>query len=478
MKCQNCGADIVEGHLYCDICGEEIRIVPDFEPELEHHMIEALSTMVEDIEDKKEADYPEEKEAIKEKTGRLLDYRVIAGVVAAFFLLIILVLIGVGLYRTYSVAYQVQQARQYAQKGNYAEALQYLWRAMELEPENTDYAFLIAGYYYELADTQQTIEVLQGVINGKYAADEAKEKAYRMLITIYDEQGEYQTISELLQACQVEAVVTQFQHYLAKNPEFSYAGGNYDEVIPLKLSANTTGNIYYTLNGMTPNENSPVYTAPIFLETGDYVVSALFINEYGIQSEVVRNQYHISLIAPDAPEILQYSGVYEEPIRIEVVIPAYGKVYYTTDGTDPTQDSMLYTEPIPLPLGRSQFKFVVISEEGIAGEVMLRNYELSLKTDISAEAAVYHVIQALVDQHVLQDITGKAPGVSGNYVYKFDSLIEIPEQGYYYMINEYYQDPVGNEIKSERLYAVGIYDGIPNRLIYDETGEMGLIPLR
>ena len=30
MKCPNCGAEIPEGHLYCEVCGEEINFVPEF----------------------------------------------------------------------------------------------------------------------------------------------------------------------------------------------------------------------------------------------------------------------------------------------------------------------------------------------------------------------------------------------------------------------------------------------------------------
>ena len=32
MKCSVCGAEIKEGALYCDACGAEVRIVPDYSP--------------------------------------------------------------------------------------------------------------------------------------------------------------------------------------------------------------------------------------------------------------------------------------------------------------------------------------------------------------------------------------------------------------------------------------------------------------
>ena len=32
MKCRNCGYEIPSGELYCKRCGEEVRIVPDYNP--------------------------------------------------------------------------------------------------------------------------------------------------------------------------------------------------------------------------------------------------------------------------------------------------------------------------------------------------------------------------------------------------------------------------------------------------------------
>ena len=35
MKCPRCGSEMKEGMLFCENCGEEIRIVQDFEPEID-----------------------------------------------------------------------------------------------------------------------------------------------------------------------------------------------------------------------------------------------------------------------------------------------------------------------------------------------------------------------------------------------------------------------------------------------------------
>ena len=52
MKCPNCGQEIQPDHLYCERCGMEIRIVPDFEPEIENSINETLSTVAEEIDNK------------------------------------------------------------------------------------------------------------------------------------------------------------------------------------------------------------------------------------------------------------------------------------------------------------------------------------------------------------------------------------------------------------------------------------------
>ena len=267
-----------------------------------------------------------------------------------------------------------------------------------------------------------------------------------------------------------------FQKYMASEPEFSYIGGSYDSVIPLKLSANTTGKIYYTLDGSEPNENSNVYMAPIFLESGSYKVSAFFVNDYGIKSNVVQNWYEINLTVPDPPQVLLYSGKYEVPTMIEVEATDQGNIYYTTDGSAPNENSLLYTKPIKMPLGRSNFKFVVISEDGVSSETISRSYEFALKTDITIEKASQAVIDALMRRGVVKDAQGNAKVEEGKFIFQYDTIVEI-EKSYYYVLEEFLVEEGGNQKKTGLLYAVEIYTGSPNRLIYDELGQMGLISL-
>ena len=44
---------MTEGHLYCEKCGEDIHIVPDFEPELERNMEQTIHTILEELGEEK-----------------------------------------------------------------------------------------------------------------------------------------------------------------------------------------------------------------------------------------------------------------------------------------------------------------------------------------------------------------------------------------------------------------------------------------
>ena len=49
MICPNCGAEISADSLYCEQCGEDIHIVPDFEPEVELNIEQTINGIAKDI---------------------------------------------------------------------------------------------------------------------------------------------------------------------------------------------------------------------------------------------------------------------------------------------------------------------------------------------------------------------------------------------------------------------------------------------
>lgn len=468
MKCANCGAEIKEGYLYCENCGEDIHMVPDYEPEPECSLIQSVGEILD--EEKKERQQKKEELQVKLHRKRTL---VKAGILGGI-LCLTAVLCGFMVHlikerHFNSYEYQMEKAAECLSAGTYEKAVIYYERAIVLNPLDFPGRLELAELYRRLGQELQYREQLQFVADFADSSEPESEKAYRKLIAFYDEKGAYETINELLLNCDNSLVKNANQKYLANAPEFSYEEGTYAEIIPLKLTSGAPGTIYYTLDGSVPDRNSEKYTSPLFLETGSHTVTALFVNDYGIVSDVVSKEYVIEVQKPSAPEVLLYSGEYTLPVSITVEILEGCRVFYSTDGTYPTEQSAEYLQPIPLPLGKSYFKFVTYNEEGVAGEIATREYNLTLDSEVTVDEACQAVIDRMLEKGKIYNSTGDSYQVAGRYLYVFQYSLAVPEKGYYYVIAEIYEDSAGIQTKTGSYYAVDIYD----ETVYKITNSNG-----
>lgn len=481
MKCPHCGNELKEGYLICEKCGEEIQIVPDFEPEIENSMTETLSTLasMQEGEDTEEAPAEDKlDDMLSEKTERASGAGKKFWVVISLVLLFVIAFAAYGLYcyHVQTVEFQIDRARAYVEKGSYGEAIACLEMAYVRHPEVAELLFLEADCYYLQQDNDAALSALMRIIGDSRYVYEDVEEAYDKMVTIYANMEQYDKINELLRSCAEERIVTMFQGYLAMEPEFSYVEGSYAEVIPLKLSSNTAGTIYYTTDGLKPDTNSRVYTAPIFLETGEYTISAFFVNDYGIESEVVTKTYIVNLAVPTAPEVELYSGEYSHAMMIAVEETEGCKLYYTTDESEPTSDSVPYTGPIPMPLGETLFKFVNISEEGISSEVTMRTYTLKLRGAVTTNQAVENLVTRLVQTEYLEDALGHNKRQTGTLSYQFSSVLLVGGEDYY-TIYEYYDDGTGILSRTDKVFLVQVYTGASAQLSYDAKGNFVANPI-
>lgn len=481
MKCPNCGEEMADGTLYCEHCGEDIHIVPDFEPELEHNIQQIISGIMDELEE------PQPEETEDEASELLLDpedqprpkkqLKWLLLIALAALVLGAAVGMGVWVYLYNSEEYQVQRAEQCVASEDYDKAIAHYNRALELDEDNIELQFSLAEVYFLKNNKIEYEYLLREITRNANATTEQLDRAYGRLIAIYRAREDYQTINELILGSGNEQLISMYQIYIANPPEFSVIEGDYTSIQPLKLTAMGTGRIYYTLDGSDPDENSTLYTMPIILENGNYVVKAIFINENGIASEIVRKEYFIDYDVIPAPEVTVVSGEYSTPQYIEVLgVDGENEVYYTTDGTDPTYSSNVYTQPIPMPLGTSHYRFARIVE-GVVGEVTERRYEFYLNTEYMPEQAVDAVQKYALSTGRIIDGGGHFDETGAIYVYEYLYVININDVSDYFVITEVLRSEDGSQVRTGNFYAVDVYSGARFRLQQEAGRNYTLTPL-
>lgn len=466
MKCPKCGRELEEGKLLCEFCGEEVNMVPDFDIELEAEIHKNLSNMVENISLHDEEEYIEElleeeelKESLRDyfspkdkkdvKKGRkILPFFVLAIVVVV--VLVFTIHVTTQTIQKNSYEYQYNKAVECATIDHYDEAVVYLERAVALRPSDIDGRFLLAKYYDKSGQRQSAVLVLEELL--KLESDR-KEEIYDLLLKILESRQDYKKMGELLKECEVDRIVSKYNKYAALQPIFNKEEGVYDELISITLKGNTEGFVYYTLDGSAPNKNSMVYETPILLESGDYIIKALFVNMYGIESDIMTKTYYINLSVPQEPDINLESGNYDKPQMIEVYHADDTKIFYTTDGTTPTEKSTRYTEPVEMPYGVSNFAIVAINDAGVQSPVVKRTFQLAVNANFSTELALQVLKNNLWVNGTLLDLDGHVPNRLGINNYNVKTVVEMNEI-MYYIVYEEYIDTTGKTHETNDMYAI------------------------
>ena len=176
-----------------------------------------------------------------------------------------------------------------------------------------------------------------------------------------------------------------------------------------------------------------------------------------------------------APEVSVISGEYDCPINIEIADDE-GEVYYTTDGSEPTYSSQLYKGPIPMPLGKSTYKFARIVD-GVTGEVAERSYQLVLQTDYTPEQAVAAVVEYSLSSGKIQDEVGHFDDTEAAYKYEYQYVTSIKNVGDFYVIAEILRGADGSLTKTGTSFAVNIYSGERFKIERDSLNRMILIEI-
>ena len=427
MKCKYCGHKIPDGMLRCDRCGQEVRIVPDYNPlddVLEAQIkgsMDGTSSPLDDYEYRVDASgsnsrrqnatsiqrtnagrYTDaanrtnvrrstnsgrwtntgrnsvnqsererkRRQAEKKKAMRRKRRRLVLGMMLLF-----LLVIGVLIFVLYQNSYtgQVKKGNKAALEQNYDEAIAYYQKAMKKAPERPEAYTELSKIYVLEGDEEKAEEIFLSAVK-KYPKNV---ELYEATIQFYISIEEEAKVSELLEDAE-DSIRLELNEYISDPPEFSLDDSEtYDDVQQLTLTS-SGAEIYYTLDGSEPTvESAKKYTEPLQIGEGETTVKAISVNKTGIPSLSDSRTYDVKFPIEDAPAVTPSTGQYDSATEITINVPDGYTAYYTMDETEPSTSSTMYTGPIEMPEGTTIFKAILVNAKGRTSAITTRNYELT-----------------------------------------------------------------------------------------------------
>ena len=400
MKCMNCGAEIPEDQLICPGCGQEVQIVPDYNPlddvlaaQVRGGVTQTLATAERRTDRIQRKTYDtgrnasgqvrseqvrnEQRAARRrqaEKKRMMAKKRKMRRLLILLASLVLLIVIGVVCYLN-SYTGQLKKGYRLLGEGAYKESAICFEKAIKKDSKRSAAYVGLSKLYIKEGDLDAGEQLFLDAI----ASQSTNVELYRAAIVFYVDTRQESKVTELLDDCSSEKVLTELADYLSDEPEFSLdEEKTYDEIQALELSGNGTA-IYYTTDQTDPTTSSTKYTDVIKLDEGVTEVRAISVNKKGIPSKVVTKTYTVEFPIADAPSVTPATGQYEELRYIEVTVPDKYTAYYTTDGTNPdpqnNPSTQKYSGPIEMPEGSTIFTVVLADQNGRLSGMTKRNFE-------------------------------------------------------------------------------------------------------
>ena len=484
MKCPKCGKELKEGALFCDRCFTEIKIVPEYETQLEQKLSESMSSISKDIKEDTDGENaqktkstetasqnPDDSEADRQQLSLKKRHKrrlFAAGTASAAAVLLVIFI------QRSQPSYYIGRAYDLASGDQYTAASEMIDRALkhtdEDSEERIDLYLTKADYLRKAGEYDDALQAAQLAEKCSAYTNENMPDVYSRIFSILSDQNRYDVIAQMLTECKNEELRRAYQQFLAEAPEFSQKPGSYDGQLELQITDEGIGSIFYTLDGSVPTADSPKYMGSILLKDGTFNIKAVFINRFGVQSDILSGSFEVASDQPAAPNVTPESGEYTSSAYITAkasVEDKDAKIYYTTDGTEPDESSNEYTGPIKMPIGASHYSFVVIGTNGEASDIVERDFTLTTGGKIKAEDGPNYILVALIGRGEVIDTIGTIPGGSAVYSYQYVGAKEISGHGSFLIYNETLTDSEGNSASTGRIFAVNISNGTVN--LYDSS---------
>ncbi|UCF30726.1 MAG: chitobiase/beta-hexosaminidase C-terminal domain-containing protein [bacterium] len=151
------------------------------------------------------------------------------------------------------------------------------------------------------------------------------------------------------------------------------AGGTFGKPVSVALRASERGEIRYEVDGREPGISSPLYRGPIEVARNS-LVKFYAVDQAGNRSRTSTEEYLIDT-EPPAVVARPVGGNYSGRIRVKLETSEPATVYFTVDGTRPTENSEQYRGPVNVAKNLV-LSYLAVDTVGNRSEVVSQRYVL------------------------------------------------------------------------------------------------------
>lgn len=289
----------------------------------------------------------------------------------------------------------------YMNEGKVNAAIDVFIKANEKQQEDTENksekdninGLLSLGGAYEAAGRIEEAEEIYRYLIKEVETAKSRSEPYNNLIRILTETDREPEAAEMMKTAFTNTGNDLFERQrnqtLPNKPEITdnqLVAGRYSDYKNVPLRSTQNYDIYYVVEkGRMPVAKDPVkdgqlYTEPIALdENNAFRIRAVCVNGELVSDQLVVN-YTISLPLPSAPKEGLARGTYEKKQRVRLRHDDMENVtiYYTIDGSQPDEESPVYTEgdAIELPSGMVTLRAIAIDKMNVKSNTLEVEYKI------------------------------------------------------------------------------------------------------
>ena len=192
------------------------------------------------------------------------------------------------------------------------------------------------------------------------------------IVVVYGNIKKYNATYEFDSGSQIVSLISK-----VIAPTFSPVAGAVAAGTNVAISTATEGaTIYYTIDGTEPTTSSSIYSAPITIDAAK-TIKAFAVKDGYPNSDVATASYTIALPVA-TPAFSLAEGIYTSVQSVTISTTTDGAtIYYTTDGTEPTTGSSVYSSEISV--GETMTIKAIAAKEGmITSSVASATYTINL----------------------------------------------------------------------------------------------------